>query len=142
MVQDARERALRDGVSPFMYAAYTNAPTGRGQMTLVVRTIGDPDSVTGAIGRLAREIDPNMPLGDIETVSQRVEASTRQEGLVALLASLFGALAVVVAAIGLYGVISYTIARRTSEIGIRMALGAANVQVLWMESSVCGPNAS
>jgi predicted permease len=131
IVADARERDVRQAASPTMYVAYANAPTGRGQMTLVVRTTGDPHGMAGTIRQLARASDDSMPLFDIETVTDRVRAATAQERLVALLSSVFGMLALAVAGIGLYGVMSFTVARRTTEIGIRMALGAARSHVLW-----------
>jgi ABC-type antimicrobial peptide transport system permease subunit len=132
IVADARERDVRKAASPTMYVAYANAPTGRGQMTLVVRTTGDPQAMAGTIRRLARASDDSMPLFDIETVADRVRSLTAQERLVAFVSSVFGMLALAVAGIGLYGVMSYTVARRTTEIGIRIALGAERSQVLWM----------
>jgi predicted permease len=131
IVADARERDVRKAANPTMYLAYANPVFGRGPMTLVVRTAGDAHAKAGAIRQLARASDESMPLSDIETVSDRVRASTAQERLVALLASVFGVLALAVAGIGLYGVVSYTVERRTTEIGIRMALGAARSHVLW-----------
>src|SRR5204863_7055605 len=128
---DARERDVRRKPMPAMYVAYSNAPTGRGQMTLVVRTTGDPHDTAAAVRRLARVSDPAMPLFDVESAVDRISASTAQDRLIAILSSLFGVLALVIAGIGLYGLMSYTVAWRTSEIGIRMALGAERSHVLW-----------
>jgi ABC-type antimicrobial peptide transport system permease subunit len=105
---------------------------GQGQMTLVVRTAGDPTAVAAAVQREARALDNAMPVFPVETVATQVEASISQERLVATLSGVFGLLALSLACIGLYGVLSYTVTRRTHEIGIRLALGAQPKDVLWL----------
>jgi len=105
---------------------------GKGQMTLVVRTIGDPTTVAAALQREARALDNAMPIFAVETIATQVEASLAQERLVAMLSSVFGFLALLLACIGLYGISSYTVTRRTNEIGIRLALGAQSQHVLWL----------
>jgi predicted permease len=125
VARDARDRVLREQTRPLAYATYAQAPTGRGQMTLLARTSGDPRALISTVEQLARDIDPTMPLVAVQTLADRVEASTRQERLMALLVTVFATLAVVLAAIGLYGVTAYTVTRRTAEFGIRVALGSS-----------------
>lgn len=129
IVRDARDRGPRDDVPPTAYGTFAQVATGRGQMTLLVRTTSDPHAVAGAVRQLVAALDPGTPTFDVETVAERVDAAIAGERLVALLAGAFGALALVLACVGLYGLMAYAVARRGAEFGIRMALGAGAGQV-------------
>ena len=97
---------------------------------IAVRTAADPVWATSAVREAVRQVDPNLPMVDVSTQLEQVEGRFRQEKLFAQAYALFGALAVLLAAIGLFGLMSYSVSRRTNEIGIRMALGAQRHDVL------------
>jgi len=101
-------------------------------MHYYVRTAGNPSIFSGYIRRTVRDLDSNVPLNEVRTLPAQIAESLYGDRMVAWLASAFGAVAACLAAVGLYGLISYTVARRTSEIGLRMALGASPAMVLWL----------
>jgi ABC-type antimicrobial peptide transport system permease subunit len=95
-----------------------------------VRTATEPASLTSSVREAVRQVDPNLPMVDVSTQLEQVERRFQQEKLFAQAYTLFGGLALVLAAIGLFGLMSYNVSRRTNEIGIRMALGAQRHDVL------------
>jgi ABC-type antimicrobial peptide transport system permease subunit len=101
-------------------------------VTYELRYSGDSASVLEAARREVAALDRNLPLFRVKTLRVQAEESLLKERLVAMLASFFGALALLLACVGLYGLMSYAVVRRTAEIGIRMALGARSPQMLWL----------
>jgi ABC-type antimicrobial peptide transport system permease subunit len=103
-----------------------------GQVNFAVRTAGDVQALIPSIREALRHVDTNLPLFDVKTQIQQSDQSMAQERLFATLSSFFGVLALLLACLGLYGVMSYGVARRTNEIGIRIALGATAPRVMQM----------
>jgi predicted permease len=128
VLRDAKYENVRDSAPPTMYVPYTQ--TRFGNAVFEVRTAGHPPAATGSIREAVRQIDPNLPIMDVTTQIEQVEQRFSQEKVFAQAYALFGALALLLASIGLFGLMSYNVARRTNEIGIRMALGAQRGDVL------------
>jgi predicted permease len=131
IVKDAKSEALRGEIRRFMYTPYMQDEE-LGQITFYVRTRRPAPELGGMIRGVAQRLDSNLPIFEMKTMDAQVNESLFADRMIAVLSMAFGALATVLAAIGLYGVMSYTVARRTREIGIRIALGAERVAVLWL----------
>jgi predicted permease len=128
VVRDAKYDSVRDPAPPTMYVPA--AQTRFGNAVLEIRTAGAPTSSATAVREAVRQVDPNLPTIDVSTQLEQIERRFAQEKVFATAYALFGAVAVVLAAVGLFGLMSYSVARRTNEIGIRMALGARSQDVV------------
>jgi len=130
VVADVRQLARRDRVSAQVYVAHAQDPVQ--SMTLVVRARGNPAALTDPLRRLVRARDADLPLYDLRTMPEAVYLAVWEPRLYALLMAFFALIALVIAAVGIYGVMAYSVAHRTQEIGIRMAMGAAQGTVVRM----------
>ena len=133
VVRDTKHHLLENRSLEAVYIPYTQAaPDDYGQMNLVLRTRANPTGVIAALRQKAQSVDKDLPLSGIETPAADLDEYLGDHRSLATLLSFFGALAVVLASIGLYGTMSYAVGRRTRELGIRMALGARRSDMLWM----------
>lgn len=131
VVKDFKYTNLRDDIPEQAFQPYL-AETYLSGMTVYLRTTMDPNQLFSAVRAKVRELDSSVPIYAMRTTDEQISNSLSTERLIASLSAVFGFLATLLATIGLYGVMAYTVARRTREIGIRMALGAAQGNVVWM----------
>ena len=131
VIKDVRYTNLRDEIPEQAFVPYLASRFVSG-MTVYVRTIMDPNQIMPLVRERVRDIDPAMPLYAMRTEEAQLANSLSTDRMIAALSSVFGVLATLLAVIGLYGVMAYTVAQRTREIGIRMALGAETGKVLWL----------
>ncbi len=129
IIADTKYDSVRDAAPPTIY---TSIRPGTRGLTVMVRTAGEPSAMTEPVRTTLQQIDPDVPMTGITTQSEQVDNRFAQERLFALAYSLFGGLALLLACIGLFGLMSYSVSRRTNEIGIRMALGAQRAGVVGM----------
>ena len=129
VVRNSKYSSVDEKTERFFYVPYRQEPSAQ-RMSFLVRTSSDGAVLPTSVRSAVREIDPNMPVVNQKWMTSQVEDSLYIQRLIATLAAAFGLLATLLATVGLYGVMSYTIARRTPEIGIRIALGATPVRVI------------
>jgi putative ABC transport system permease protein len=131
VVKDAKHTSVREDVLRTIFTPYEQDPGSR-SMTFYIRTQQAPGAMASSVRRAMHNLDPKLVLDRFRTMEAQIDDSLSAERLVALLATSFGVLAVFMAAVGLYGVLAYSTAQRTREIGLRIALGAARGSVVRM----------
>jgi predicted permease len=132
VARNIREDGLREAVKPRVYTPASQPSIARGDPVVLVRAQAPPSGMVPALRRELARLGPEVAMTDPRTIERHIDDSIFQERILATLSGFFGALALLLAGVGLYGVVAYGTARRAAEIGVRIALGATGGNVLWM----------